>query len=111
MTEENRPLPTEFFADWKEREALAETMIPLVGKLFRKNSVKTYIYGQNLVNQSVLEIMQDEYYYLPLARQARHLKQFQVPKVFRAHITVKNSLLKSILQIVMLSLMTQILIL
>jgi len=52
-----RERPDDYFADWKEREALAEAMIPLVGKLYR-NSVKTYIYGQNLVNLSVLEIMQ-----------------------------------------------------
>lgn len=53
----NRKRPDDYFQDWKEREALAEAMIPLVGKLYR-NSVKTYIYGQNLVNLSVLEIMQ-----------------------------------------------------
>lgn len=52
-----RERPDDYFADWKEREVLAEGMIPLVGKLYR-NSVKTYIYGQNLVNLSVLEIMQ-----------------------------------------------------
>lgn len=52
-----RPRPDDYFGDWKEREALAEGMIPLVGKLYR-NNVKTYIYGQNLVNLSVLEIMQ-----------------------------------------------------
>lgn len=53
-----RERPDDYFGDWKEREALAEGMIPLVGKLYRRNSVKTYIYGQNLVNLSVLEIMQ-----------------------------------------------------
>lgn len=53
-----RKRPSDYFSDWKEREALAEGMIPLVGKLYRKNSVKTYIYGQSLVNLSVLEIMQ-----------------------------------------------------
>ncbi len=52
-----RKRPDDYFSDWKAREALAEGMIPLVGKLYRKNSVKTYIYGQNLVNLSVLEIM------------------------------------------------------
>lgn len=52
-----RKRPNDYFQDWKEREALAEAMIPLVGKLYR-SSVKTYIYGQNLVNLSVLEIMQ-----------------------------------------------------
>ena len=33
-------------------------MIPLIGKLYRTNNVKTYIYGKNLVNLSVLDIMQ-----------------------------------------------------
>ena len=53
----NRERPDDYLGDWKEREALAEGMIPLVGKLYR-GSVKTYLYGQNLVNLSVLEIMQ-----------------------------------------------------
>jgi glyceraldehyde 3-phosphate dehydrogenase len=58
VTERKRARPADYFADWKEREALAEGMIPLVGKLYRNHNVKTYIYGQALVNQSVLEIMQ-----------------------------------------------------
>lgn len=58
MTDQKRGRPDDYFVDWKEREALAEGMIPLVGSLYRKSSVKTYIYGQNLVNLSVLEIMQ-----------------------------------------------------
>ncbi|MGB5326273.1 MAG: glyceraldehyde-3-phosphate dehydrogenase, partial [Pseudomonadales bacterium] len=33
--------------------------IPLVGKLYRKDNVKTYIYGHPLVNRSVIEIMRD----------------------------------------------------
>ncbi|WP_417765478.1 glyceraldehyde-3-phosphate dehydrogenase [Spongiibacter tropicus] len=58
MTERRRERPDDYFADWKEREALAEGMIPLIGKLYRNNNVKTYIYGKNLVNLSVLDIMQ-----------------------------------------------------
>ena len=58
MTERRRERPDDYFADWKEREALAEGMIPLIGKLYRTNNVKTYIYGKNLVNLSVLDIMQ-----------------------------------------------------
>ena len=48
-----RSRPDDYFGDWKEREALAEGMIPLVGKLYR-SSVKTYVYGQNLVNLAML---------------------------------------------------------
>ena len=47
----------DYFPDWKEREALAEAMIPIIGKLYRRNIV-AYCYGQPLHNQSVLEIMQ-----------------------------------------------------
>lgn len=58
MTQIQRERPDDYFADWKEREALAEAMIPLVGKLYRERNVKTYIYGHSLHNESVLDIMQ-----------------------------------------------------
>lgn len=54
-----RQRPDDYFSDWKDREALAEAMIPLVGKLYRKDNVKTYIHGHPLPNRSVIEIMQD----------------------------------------------------
>ncbi len=57
MNEENRPLPDDFFRDWKEREALAESMIPLIGKLYRKNNVSLYMYGKSMVNLSVIDLM------------------------------------------------------
>ena len=53
-----RARPDDYFADWKEREALAEGLIPLVGKLYREKNVKTYIYGHSLYNESVIGIMQ-----------------------------------------------------
>ncbi|MFT7469086.1 MAG: glyceraldehyde 3-phosphate dehydrogenase, partial [Candidatus Pseudothioglobus sp.] len=44
------------FADWKEREALAESMIPMIGGLYRRNVV-IYIHGVPLYNLSVIELM------------------------------------------------------
>ncbi|MEX2488683.1 MAG: glyceraldehyde-3-phosphate dehydrogenase [Pseudomonadales bacterium] len=44
------------FADWKEREALAEAMIPIIGGLYRRNVV-IYIHGIPLYNQSVIDLM------------------------------------------------------
>lgn len=44
------------FADWKEREALAEAMIPMIGGLYRRN-VAMYIYGVPLYNTSVIDLM------------------------------------------------------
>ena len=44
------------FADCKEREALAEAMIPMIGGLYRRNIV-IYIHGVPLFNQSVIDLM------------------------------------------------------
>ena len=44
------------FADFKEREALAEAMIPMIGGLYRRNVV-IYIHGVPLYNQAVIELM------------------------------------------------------
>ncbi len=57
MTEQKRPLPDDFFKDWKQREALAEGMIPVIGKLYREHNVSTYMYGNNMVNKSVTDLM------------------------------------------------------
>ncbi len=45
------------FADWKERESIAEAMIPLIGRLYRQNNVVTSIYGRAIINRSVIGIM------------------------------------------------------
>ena len=57
MNEKMRPSPENFFLDWKQREALAEGMIPLIGKLYRESNVSTYMYGKNMVNNSVIDLM------------------------------------------------------
>ena len=62
MTDRKRTRPDDYFKNWKEREALAEGMIPLVGRLSREKSIKCYIYGKPLVNRSVLQIMKDHRY-------------------------------------------------
>ena len=57
----------DYFPDWKEREALAEAMIPLIGSLYRKNVV-TYCYGRALYNQSVTQIMKTHRYVRQVAQ-------------------------------------------
>lgn len=47
----------QYFADWKDREGMAEAMIPLIGRLYRKNNVVTSIYGKAIINQSVIGIL------------------------------------------------------
>lgn len=57
MPDRKRPRPADYFTDWKQREALAEAMIPVVGKLYRERNLKVFVYGRSLVSQSVLDIM------------------------------------------------------
>jgi glyceraldehyde 3-phosphate dehydrogenase len=57
VDQQQRPLPDDFFKDWKQREALAEGMIPQIGKLYREHNVSTYMYGNNMVNKSVIDLM------------------------------------------------------
>ena len=68
------PSLDDYFPDWKEREALAEAMIPIIGRLYRINVV-TYCYGRALYNQSVIQIMKTHRY----VRQVAHneLSEFE----------------------------------
>jgi glyceraldehyde 3-phosphate dehydrogenase len=60
------PSLDDYFPDWKQREALAEAMIPVIGTLYRKNVV-TYCYGRALYNESVTSIMKTHRYVRQLA--------------------------------------------
>ena len=50
-------LPLDTFGDFQYRQALAEEMLPMIGRLYR-NNVHLMLYGKPLVNLSVSEIMQ-----------------------------------------------------
>ncbi|HCB59020.1 MAG TPA: glyceraldehyde-3-phosphate dehydrogenase, partial [Arthrobacter bacterium] len=39
---------------WMGREALAEAMIPVIGRLYRDNNVVTSIHGRSLINKSTM---------------------------------------------------------
>ncbi len=47
----------EYFKEWKEREAIAEAMAPLIGKLYRDQEVVCTVFDRTLVNQSTIEIL------------------------------------------------------
>src|SRR5690554_5100160 len=44
-------------SNWTDRESTAEAMIPLIGRLYRKNNVVTSVYGRAIINQSVIDII------------------------------------------------------
>lgn len=80
MTERKRPRPDDYFKNWKEREALAEGMIPLVGRLSREKNVKCYMYGRPLVHRSVTQIMKDHRYVRQI--EGNELSEFETYPVF-----------------------------
>ena len=49
-------------SNWTERESTAEAMIPLIGRLYRKNNVVTSVYGRSIINQSVIGIIRAHRY-------------------------------------------------
>ena len=46
-----------YFRDWKTREEIAETMIPVIGRLYRNHGVVTTVYGRSMVNKSTIDIL------------------------------------------------------
>ena len=53
---------TDHFADWKRREALAEAMIPVIGKLYREHDVTILVHSRSLVNKSAISILKTHRY-------------------------------------------------
>src|ERR1022692_2529656 len=57
---------------WVRREALAEEMIPLIGRLYRENNIITSVYGRSLINQSVVGLLKAH-------RFARQIDETELP--------------------------------
>ncbi|MCU1407443.1 MAG: type glyceraldehyde-3-phosphate dehydrogenase, partial [Glaciihabitans sp.] len=57
---------------WVDRLASAETMIPLIGQLYRRNTVVTSLHGHSLFNESAVSL-------LKLHRFARHVDDVELP--------------------------------
>lgn len=52
-----KALQADHFGRWKNREAIAESMIPVIGHLYRDSNVITTVFGRTLVNRSVIQIL------------------------------------------------------
>ena len=59
-------------ADWDHRLAVTEAMIPLIGQLYRDNTVVTSLHGRSMVNESAIGL-------LKLHRFARHVDDVELP--------------------------------
>lgn len=45
------------FTNWKHREEIAESMIPIIGKLHRERDVTVLLHSRSLVNKSVVSLL------------------------------------------------------
>ena len=45
------------FGRWKNREEIAEAMIPMIGRLYREKNVTITVYSRSLVNRSVIQLL------------------------------------------------------
>lgn len=75
------PSLEDYFPDWKEREAIAEGMIPLIGQLYR-NNVVVYCYGRAMHNQSVTQLMKAHRYVRQVEQ--NELSEFETYPVLEA---------------------------
>ncbi|MFF4338915.1 glyceraldehyde-3-phosphate dehydrogenase [Kitasatospora sp. NPDC001540] len=57
------------FTDWKTREELAETMIPIIGRLHRERDVTILLHSRSLVNKSVISILKTHRFVRQIAGQ------------------------------------------
>lgn len=77
-----RPSVDDYFGDWKQREALVQEMIPVIGRLFSQRNVGIFIYGRPLHNRSVTFIMKSHRYVRQIER--NEMSEFESHPVLMA---------------------------
>ncbi len=77
-----RPNLDDYFGDWKERGALAQQMVPMIGMLEHKKGVQTFLYGRALNNRSTAVIMKSHRRVREVAR--NELSEFESHQVLEA---------------------------
>jgi glyceraldehyde 3-phosphate dehydrogenase len=77
-----RPSPDDYFGDWKQREALAQDMIPVVGRLYSERNVGIFVYGRALHNRSVTNIMKSHRFVRQVGR--NEMSEFESHPVLMA---------------------------
>ena len=77
-----RPNVDDYFGDWKQREALVQEMIPVIGQLFSQRNVGIFIYGRPLHNRSVTFIMKSHRFVRQIER--NEMSEFETHPVLIA---------------------------
>lgn len=78
----DRPNVDDYFGDWKAREALAQEMLPIMGRLDTEKGVQIFLYGRTLNNRSVASIMKSHRRVREVAR--NELSEFESSLVLKS---------------------------
>ena len=77
-----RPRVDDYFGNWKQREALVQEMIPVIGRLFSQRNVGVYIYGRPVHNRSVTFIMKSHRFVRQVER--NEMSEFETHPILMA---------------------------
>ena len=53
----NQQVEQDLQNSWQERQEYAETMLPLIGKLYRNRAIEISVYGRSLLNASAIDVI------------------------------------------------------
>lgn len=53
----NQKVEQDLQNSWQERQEYAETMLPLIGKLYRNRAIEISVYGRSLLNASAIDVI------------------------------------------------------
>ena len=53
----NQQVEQDLQNSWQERQEYAETMMPLIGKLYRNRAIEISVYGRSLLNASAIDVI------------------------------------------------------
>jgi len=53
----NQQVEQDLQNSWQERQEFAETMLPLIGKLYRNRAIEISVYGRSLLNASAIDVI------------------------------------------------------
>ena len=53
----NQQVEQDLQNSWQERQEYAETMLPLIGKLYRNRAIEISVYGRSLLNSSAIDVI------------------------------------------------------
>lgn len=65
--------------EWSSKEAIAEELVPVIGRLYRQNGVVLSVHGRSLLNLSPIDIVR-------IHRFARHVEGVELPIVDTARV-------------------------